>query len=40
MKKKELDTEKIFQISKMKKYAEKVKIENTLKLAKYGMPRF
>ncbi|WP_456400224.1 hypothetical protein [Mesoaciditoga sp.] len=40
MKKKNFDAEKVFQIIKMKKFAEKVKIENTLRLAKYGMPRF
>ncbi len=40
MKKREMDVEKIFQIAKMKRIAEKVKVENTIRLAKYGMPRF
>ncbi|WP_281172312.1 hypothetical protein [Mesoaciditoga lauensis] len=40
MKKRNLDPEKIFQISRMRKMAEKLRIENTIKLAKYGMPRF
>ncbi len=40
MKKRNVDMEKVFQIAKMRKLAEKTKNETFIKLAKYGMPRF
>ncbi len=40
MKKKEKDIEKFFQMAKMRKMAEKVKVENIVRLARYGMTRF
>ncbi len=40
MKKRERDIEKLFQMAKMRKVAEKVKNENIVKLARYGVARF
>ncbi len=40
MKKRERDLEKCFQMAKMRKIAERAKVENVIKLAKYGVVRF